>query len=667
MAGNNLPAAFQAVGADIKSIRRSLSGGAHAVAPRLGLTGPRKVYAGDPVEFRVSAYDVFTTYRATLGDAATPLEVNQLSGGFQFTAPTTPGPLKLVVYANEVPTEFTVNILPPFNQTPRPLSPVNVTVDKTIQALKASEFVKFNDFDTHLASAWQLATDEGFADVVRSESYSLQHLTSWEVAGLQPSKTYYWRVMYFSGMKGPTEWSTPARFQTPAVFTGDPQKIGHAGERGFGVGPYPNALPAGFSELPGTRDKTSDEYGNYKYSDGSIMVFVPRFYYRFGHQDSPRYSLYKAQAIDIVGMDTFADEASASAAGYVMHRAFKDGGVAKLGFFIDKYPASVNTQGTALTSQKGLVPAVGYASTTGINSLKDLTDPALVRLGTTNRAVLACKLRGDGVFSAPSAFMYAAINLLTVAHIQSIDSKENCEWYTPGADNFPKGWHVVKGELTSSSDSGLTFQVAPSVYVSTNYGSVIRQKAGSASNPAEVTHNGQANGISELVGGLPEFTLGVTTSGASGYPPSIPRDYEGVLCVLKESVKLADLSHDHASAMCPFQVTDKLDPLYHKVTQPNYDSYSSTATPVESPVFSGDASGNNYLLTSCGIPLMGAGLKTNLYGRSTGEIYALPAGFLVYSGNSQYYTGFMDVTLRAGEDDNPDIAFFGLRCAAFGD
>ena len=46
--------------------------------------------------------------------------------------------------------------------------------------------------------------------------------------------------------------------------------IGLAGQQGFGVGVCP-VLPAGYAALPGTTDPTSDNYGNYQYSDGSVI------------------------------------------------------------------------------------------------------------------------------------------------------------------------------------------------------------------------------------------------------------------------------------------------------------------------------------------------------------------------------------------------------------
>lgn len=57
--------------------------------------------------------------------------------------------------------------------------------------------------------------------------------------------------------------------------------IGIAGQIGFGVGVCPTAnLPAGFTPMIGYNNPASPNYGNYQYTDGSVMVYIPKFYYR---------------------------------------------------------------------------------------------------------------------------------------------------------------------------------------------------------------------------------------------------------------------------------------------------------------------------------------------------------------------------------------------------
>ena len=57
--------------------------------------------------------------------------------------------------------------------------------------------------------------------------------------------------------------------------------IGVPGAIGFGVGVCPNSsLPTDFTPMEGCYDPISPNYGNYQYLDGSVMVWIPKFYYR---------------------------------------------------------------------------------------------------------------------------------------------------------------------------------------------------------------------------------------------------------------------------------------------------------------------------------------------------------------------------------------------------
>lgn len=57
--------------------------------------------------------------------------------------------------------------------------------------------------------------------------------------------------------------------------------IGVAGGAGFGVGVCSaNKLPSGFTPMDGYDNPMSPNYGNYQFRDGSVMVWVPKFYYR---------------------------------------------------------------------------------------------------------------------------------------------------------------------------------------------------------------------------------------------------------------------------------------------------------------------------------------------------------------------------------------------------
>ena len=58
-------------------------------------------------------------------------------------------------------------------------------------------------------------------------------------------------------------------------------KIGTPGTAGFGVGVYPDTLPAYLTAMSGTFDPTHDNYGNYQVTtDSSVMCYIPRFYFK---------------------------------------------------------------------------------------------------------------------------------------------------------------------------------------------------------------------------------------------------------------------------------------------------------------------------------------------------------------------------------------------------
>ncbi len=100
--------------------------------------------------------------------------------------------------------------------------------------------------------------------------------------------------------------------------------IGAPGQPGFGVGIAPE-LPPGFTALPGYTDVLSDNYGNYQYSDGSIMCWVPAFYYKYGTGSNG----LAVNECDVKAFDAYPSGSKAHADGSALHRAFSDGGQGK--------------------------------------------------------------------------------------------------------------------------------------------------------------------------------------------------------------------------------------------------------------------------------------------------------------------------------------------------
>ncbi len=266
--------------------------------------------------------------------------------------------------------------------------------------------------------------------------------------------------------------------------------IGTPSAQGFGVGICP-ALPTGYSKLAGTDFAASDEYGNYQYSDGSVMVWVPAFFYRIGHVDNPTYATYGVNSVDIKAEHVFADIATANAAGYALHRAFYDAGSVQRGFFVDKYQASNN--GGVASSIKNGNP---LSSNSAHNPFSGLTGAPANNYGG---AFAAAKTRGTKFFPA-MRYMHAALALLSLAHGQAASSTTPCAWYdAAGVTNYPKGNN--NNALKDAKDTSVT-------YVSDGYPNC--GKTGSGVPFAKTTHNGQSCGIADLNGNMWEVSPGLT-------------------------------------------------------------------------------------------------------------------------------------------------------------
>lgn len=268
--------------------------------------------------------------------------------------------------------------------------------------------------------------------------------------------------------------------------------IGVAGQQGFGVGTCP-ALPVGFTEMDGTRSKAAANYGNYTYSDGSVMVWIPKFYYRIGSASSPRYAVHGVNAIDILPASAFIDVAAANADGYALHRAFWDNGLRQPGFFVDKYQCSNNG---------GIASSIALGAPLSTSSAHN---PIGALPGVPGNYYGACfdaaKTRGAQFFPA-MRYMHAALALLSQAHAQAATGPTYCAWYSASSTNFPKGNNVSAG-LRDANDVDVTF-------TSDGYASGSSALTGSGVPFAKTTHNGQACGVADLNGNMYEVSPGLT-------------------------------------------------------------------------------------------------------------------------------------------------------------
>lgn len=374
----------------------------------------------------------------------------------------------------------------------------------------------------------------------------------------------------------------PFGLRVASGFSSGINDIGIAGQRGFGVGICPGPLPVGMAATQGYNDPASDNYGNYQFSDGSIMVWVPAFYYKYGTGSNG----LLVNAVDIKAFSAYETIAAANAAGYALHRSFYDGGV-QPGFFFDKYKPSNNSgvasslrNGVALTSAvRGGVANTAYASLTGA--------PA----NNLGGSFAAAKTRGSNFFAA-SGFQRSALALLSYAHARASTNTTFCAWYN-ATNNFPKGNN--NNALGDAQDAAI-------LYVTDGTVSGVG-RTGSANLFARTTHNGQNSGIADLNGLVWEFSSGLTSDGTNYY-------------VMKPTVRMKDVTGGNSLATDAFGATgiaalyDSLGATYQSLTASAANKVFGAAT----QVLSAATSGNDWNAAGFGIALSTGTGGTNAFG-----------------------------------------------------
>ena len=465
-------------------------------------------------------------------------------------------------------------------QTPTNTAPTNTATDiGETPTLTADTFTCVNGSDTHASSSWQVATDSGFASVIYESLADAGNLESIDVsaAELSVSTTYYWRVKYTGTTYGDSSYSTAFSFTTKSTFS---FYIGTAGAQDFGVAPSSESLTAlGLVAMTGTATSGHGNYGNYTHTaTSSILCHIPKFFYRVGNASSSQYATYGANALDIVGTDTYANETAANAAGYVMPRAFIDGGSEKAGFFIDKYKCSPS-------DNKGVSVKNGVPISLTTTDIYTRSNGMTSCVGQLLDAVTLSRARGTG-FNNASIFMMGAIAILSVAHAQAATATTNCAWYdSGGTTNFPKGCNSA---LADTNDSGVTYTTAG------DSGDANKPQTGSGSPFAKTTHNGQNSGVCDLNGGIYEVALGLTNYGTTAIEATaIATD---TIYVLKQATALKNLTAGWDGTTDAWGNATHLATLYDSVTSPH--ALGSTTGTVywgsgSNAVFSASASGVN--------------------------------------------------------------------------
>jgi len=371
-----------------------------------------------------------------------------------------------------------------------------------------------------------------------------------------------------------------------ATGAGTVNNIGTPGQQGFGVGIAPS-LPDGFAKLYGTDDPAADTYGNYQYIDGSVMVYVPAFYYKYGTGANG----FALNVCDVKAFNYFESVATASAAGYALHRAFYNGGKIRPGVFVDKYLCS-NNSGVASSLKNGVVLSSAVRGGIASTAFASLTGaPANTFAG----ALAAAKTRGENFFCS-SIFINKMLALLSLAHGSAADNTTYCAWYSSGSTNFPKGNN--NNALGDAQDSSIAYVWdGNATYAGCG-------KTGSANFFSKTAHNGQNCGVVDLNGLVSEISPGLTMDGATD---------AGKFYVLKTTADMSLVTGGTALATDLWGATG-LAALYDDLgVMSAFTGYAlnfsdrAITMGSASQVLSAATSGTAWQMTAAGVPLVAGG------------------------------------------------------------
>jgi hypothetical protein len=406
--------------------------------------------------------------------------------------------------------------------------------------------------------------------------------------------------------------------------------IGIPGTQGFGVGICDQPLPSYIAGLPGYNVVGHNNYGNYQTIDGSIMVWIPAFYYKWGTGSNG----LAINTISLIGARSFSSHEVALSQGYALHRMFYDGGFIKSGVFCDKYKCSRSPAGIAVSVKNG-APLSSNAAHNPFSSLNG--SPSDTYAG----ALDAAKTRGSRFF-AKSRFIRAGLAMIALAHAQESINTTYCGWYD-ATNNFPKGCN--NNALRDAQDAGV-------LYVSDGYSNAAL--TGSGTPFEKTTHNGQACGIADLNGGMREVTLGLTSNGIGFY-------------TLKQSVEMASLTGGNTLATDAWGAAG-LAANYTSIGATYGALLASGTTKLfgnAAQVFDSAQSGVAWEMACLGIPLVGGVGGTNAFGND--ELYDYrPTDMCPVSGgkwNSSSNAGVWALNLPNARGSSHD--YVGFRAALY--
>ena len=405
---------------------------------------------------------------------------------------------------------------------------------------------------THASTNWRIVKVQDSSEVWTASNNS--NTITVPEGKLEVSTDYKFQAQYVSTEGAVSAWAeTLGRTADSFTITNN---IGSIVDGTFGVGVAPSDVyeSLGLSPLPGTEDPKSFQYGLYEkilpeetkenssQNDGKVrrqckayVKYIPKFYYAFltnyttgqlmTEETLKEYEKYSGVSVELMKQaqtrseyhaiviapgSAFSNEAEANNHGFILHRAFIDGGKEMPGFFIANsllyYSASSNSLNTDTKYYYyfGAKELNHYeydlteSHTQGIVRLDGNTPPMRSDFGDSNTLESAVTLcRKFNGFNLASIFMWSAISMLSFAAELYCKNATQCAWYKDSGYIGPRG----NNQYTKDADDATVTFPAMSNTTGTPFPSDSGQYA-------KTTHNGTISGITNVNGWLWQPLLG---------------------------------------------------------------------------------------------------------------------------------------------------------------
>ena len=366
------------------------------------------------------------------------------------------------------------------------------------------------------------------------------------------------------------------------------------GEIGFGVGLAPQEIVDYYNLTLLSSEPGNADYGNYRDSSGSIMVWIPKFYFRIVEDSAAPY--YGCRF----------DVSFEPKSGYIIHRAFIDGGKEVPGFFIDKYTASVENQ--VLVSKRNNSPLVS-GTYTGVTTAITNLFPSKGWQNQCGYFLDAVKTRGQA-YSLTTTFQFNALAVLADAYYQICyrnGTTSQIGWASK-APYQPKG---NNNSLKDYNDNSVTFSQGTG-----SYSGIAATASCSDANLPKITHNGEKCGVTDVNGNVYKWCIGAKTNGGTS------------IGILKESVYARSITRSNATTASNY---DNVTIPY----QPSSYYFGNGTTSPFKPMT--DRNDGNYRLNCSGIASNANGISSADFFGFVGGDYNSPTNagmwdlYLVYS------------------------------------